>query len=156
MTWPVRMSLWWGKMILWNVCVITHAIVNSLKFDNIVCWVCVCVCVHACARSLVHYLYRKCHGEERWPWNTIYISYALKSLEKCAGVGRAVRFLVVDTIGKEERPPQISSGWSSTWFHSNTGLSSTQYEQISIVFGVWPFWLNSFFFRSITFWWVYS
>ena len=48
------------------------------------------------------------------------------------------------------------SGWSSTWFHSNTGLSSTQYEQIPIIFGVWPFWLTPFFFRSITFWWVYG
>ena len=40
----------------------------------------------------------------------------------------------------------VSSGWSSTWFHSNTGLSSTQYEQIPIIFGVWPFWLTPFFF----------
>ena len=46
----------------------------------------------------------------------------------------------------------VSSGWSSTWFHSNTGLSSTQYEQIPIIFGVWPFWLTPFFFRSIPFW----
>ena len=50
----------------------------------------------------------------------------------------------------------VSSRWSSTWFHSDTGLSSTQYEQIPIIFGVWPFWLTPFFFRSITFWWVYS
>ena len=42
----------------------------------------------------------------------------------------------------------FSSGWSSTWFHSNTGLSSTQYEQIPIIFGVWPFWLTPFFFFS--------
>ena len=39
----------------------------------------------------------------------------------------------------------VSSGWSSTWFHSNTGLSSTQYEQIPIILGVWPFWLTLFF-----------
>ena len=39
--------------------------------------------------------------------------------------------------------------------HSNTGLSNTQYEQIPIIFGVWPFWLTHFFFRSITFWRVY-
>ena len=50
----------------------------------------------------------------------------------------------------------VGSGWSSTWFHSKTGLSSAQYEQISIIFGVWPFWLIHFFFRSITFWWVYG
>ena len=46
----------------------------------------------------------------------------------------------------------VSSGWSSVWHCSNTGLSSTQYEQISIILGVWPFWLTPFFFRSITFW----
>ena len=51
---------------------------------------------------------------------------------------------------------RVSSGWSSTWFHSNTGLSSTQYEQIPIIFGVWPFWLTPFFFWSITFWRVYG
>ena len=50
----------------------------------------------------------------------------------------------------------VSSGWSSTWFHLNTGLSSTQYEQIPIIFGVWPFWLTPFYFRFITFWWVYG
>ena len=46
----------------------------------------------------------------------------------------------------------VSSGWSSVWHHSNTGLSSTQYEQIPIILGVRPFWLTPFFFRSITFW----
>ena len=46
---------------------------------------------------------------------------------------------------------RVSSGWSSVWHHSNTGQSSTQYEQIPIVPGVWPFWLTPFFFRSITF-----
>ena len=40
----------------------------------------------------------------------------------------------------------VSSGWSSTWFHSSTGLYSTQYEQIPIIFGVWPFSLTHFFF----------
>ena len=45
----------------------------------------------------------------------------------------------------------VSSGWSSIWFVSNTGLSSTQYEQITIIFGVWPFWLTPFSFQSITF-----
>ena len=50
----------------------------------------------------------------------------------------------------------VSSGWSSVWHRSNTGLSSTQYEQIPIVLGVWPFWLTTFFFRSITFWRAYG
>ena len=51
---------------------------------------------------------------------------------------------------------RVSSGWSSAWHHSNTGLSSTQYEQIPIILGVWPFWLTQFFFRSITFWRAYG
>ena len=46
----------------------------------------------------------------------------------------------------------VSSGWSSVWHCSNTGLSSSQYQQISIILGVWPFCLTPFFFRSITFW----
>ena len=50
----------------------------------------------------------------------------------------------------------VSSGWSSVWHRSNTGLSSTQYEQIPIILGVWPFWLTPFVFRSITFWWAYG
>ena len=35
----------------------------------------------------------------------------------------------------------VSFAWSSVWHRSNTGLSSTQYEQIPIILGVWPFWL---------------
>ena len=52
---------------------------------------------------------------------------------------------------KKEDHHGVSSGSSSTWFHPNTGLSSTQYEQIPIIFGVDFGWLLSFF-RSITFW----
>ena len=51
---------------------------------------------------------------------------------------------------------RVSSGWISVWHRSNTGLSSTQYEQIPIIFGVWPFWLTPFFFRSIIFWRAYG
>ena len=40
---------------------------------------------------------------------------------------------------------RVSSGWSSSWFHSNTGLSSTQYEQTPIICGVWPIWLIPIF-----------
>ena len=50
----------------------------------------------------------------------------------------------------------VSSGWSSVWHRSNTGLSSTQYEQVPIILGVWPFWLTRFVFRSITFWRAYG
>ena len=49
----------------------------------------------------------------------------------------------------------VSSGWSSVWLRSNTGLSSTQYEQIPIILRVWPFWVTPFFFWSITFWRAY-
>ena len=43
----------------------------------------------------------------------------------------------------------VSSGWSSTWFHSCTVLSSTQYEQIPIIFEVWPFWQIPLCFRGV-------
>ena len=39
---------------------------------------------------------------------------------------------------------------------SNTGLSRTQYDHITIILGVWPFWLTPSFFRSIAFWWACS
>ena len=57
---------------------------------------------------------------------------------------------------KRNNQQGVSSGWSSTSFHSNTGLSSAQDEQIPIILGVWPFWLTPFFSRSITFWQVYG
>ena len=50
----------------------------------------------------------------------------------------------------------VSSEWSSVWHRSNTGLSSTQYEQIPITLGVWLFWLTPLFLRSITFWRAYG
>ena len=59
-------------------------------------------------------------------------------------------FLWWAPLAKRKDHHRVSSGWSSTWFHSNTGLSSTQYEQIPIIFGVWPFWLTPFFFRLIS------
>ena len=34
-------------------------------------------------------------------------------------------------------------------------LGSAQFEQIPIVFGVWPFWLT-FFLQSRIFWWLYG
>ena len=80
--------------------------------------------------------------------------HLLKTLH-VSGVGVAVRFLVVGPICKEEWPP-----WGKLrmeqYLISDTGLYSTQKEQILIIFGVWPFWLTPFFFRSITLWWVYG
>ena len=53
----------------------------------------------------------------------------------CVGVGEAVRFLVVGTIGKEDKRGQ------KIWLRSDTGLSSTQFEEIPIVVGIWLFFL---------------
>ena len=64
-------------------------------------------------------------------------------------VGGAVRFLVMGTVGEEERPPRGQLWMDQYLFHSITGLSSTKYEQIRNIFGVWPFWLTSFFFFSV-------
>ena len=50
--------------------------------------------------------------------------------------------------GYHERKPKdhhtVSSGWSRISLCSNTGLFSTQYEQIPIIFGLQPFWLTLF------------
>ena len=50
----------------------------------------------------------------------------------------------------------VSSGLSSVWHRSNTGLSSTHYEQTQLYLGFGHFgWLSSFF-RSKTFWRAYG
>ena len=75
------------------------------------------------------------------------------------GVFRALQpngFLWWAPSAKRKDHHGVSSGWSSVWHRSNTGLSTTQYEQISIILGVWPLWLTPFFFRSITFWRAYG
>ena len=112
-------------------------------------------CLYQILFFIIHFIWRGSTGG-----TTLYLycyQLPIKSYPHAnAGVGGAVRFLVVGTIGKEERPHGVSSGWSSVWHCSNTGLSSTQYEQIPIILGVWPFWLTPFFFRSITFWRAYG
>ena len=65
-------------------------------------------------------------------------------------------FLCWAPSAKRKDQHGVSSGWSSTWFHANTGLSSAQYEQIPIIFGVWPNWQTPIFFWSITFWQVHG
>ena len=55
-------------------------------------------------------------------------------------------FLWWAPLAKRKDHQGVSSGWSSVWHHSNTGLSSTQCEQILVILGVWPFWLTPFFF----------
>ena len=55
-------------------------------------------------------------------------------------------FLWWAPLAKRKDHHVVSSGWSSIWHCSNAGLSSTQYEQIPIILGVWPFWLTPLFF----------
>ena len=83
--------------------------------------------------------------------------YITRYLGPLPGVGGAARFLVVGTIDRQRGKTTTGSALDGAVLHSNTGLSSTQYEQIPITFGVWPFWLNPFFFFwSITFWQAYG
>ena len=72
--------------------------------------------------------------------------YITRYLGPLPGVGGAARFLVVGTIDRQRGKTTTGSALDGAVLHSNTGLSSTQYEQIPITFGVWPFWLNPFFF----------
>ena len=129
-------------------------IIKRLQF------LCSCVntsCLYVCRASIVlcrFSLWRVIEGGAGVAY--IYNFFLIQQLIPLHGVGGAVRFLVVGTIGQRGRPPRVSSGWSSVWHRSNTGLSSTQYEQIPIILGVWPFWLTNFFFRSITFWRAYG
>ena len=78
------------------------------------------------------------------------------SLDVTLGWVRLWGFLWWAPSAKRKDHHRVSSGWSSVWHRSNTGLSSTQYEQIPIILGVWPFWLTPFFFRLITFWRAYG
>ena len=77
---------------------------------------------------------------------------------KCNGCVGLWGFLWWAPSDKRNDHHRVSCGWSSVWHHSNTGLSSTQYEQIPIILGIWPFWLTPFFFLSITvtFWRTYG
>ena len=84
----------------------------------------------------------------------ISIQFSMKFVPKGQGWVGLWGFLWWAPSAKAKDHHGVSSGWSSVWHRSNTGLSSTQYEQIPIILGVWPFWLTPFFFRSITFWWA--
>ena len=64
-------------------------------------------------------------------------------------------FLWWEPSAKRRDHHGVSSGWSSVWHRSNTGLSSTRYEQIPTILGLWPFWLIHFF-PSIIFWRAYG
>ena len=80
------------------------------------------------------------------------------NIDSCNGLGWVGLwgFLWWAPSAKRKDHHGVSSGWSNVWHCSNTGLSSSQYEQISIILGVWPFCLTPFFFRSITFWRAYG
>ena len=86
---------------------------------------------------------------------TLSFSVLLGSLDNLGWVG-LWGFLWWAPSAKRKDHHGVSSGWSSVWHRSNTGLSGTQYEQIPIILGVWPCWLTPFFFRSITFWPAYG
>ena len=90
--------------------------------------------------------YRKIANEENtehltiaWHWSGIFLILS-------RGWVGLWGFLWWAPSAKREDHHGVSSGWSSVWHCSNTGLSSTQYEQIPIILGVWPFWLTPFFF----------
>ena len=121
----------------------THQ-VSITKTDNLTCPVSVTVsfCQSYASRSGTL-------NKLIWAKLFIVLSCFKKWFQRSFGVGGAVRFLVVGTIGMQRGKTTTGSAldaWSSTWFHSNTGPSSTQYEQIPIIFGVWPFWPTLFFF----------
>ena len=90
-----------------------------------------------------------CHGTkgtgvDRMPWCETLWKWVNWML--CWGWVGLWGFLWWAPSAKRKDHHGVSSGWSSVWHHSNTGLSSTQYEQIPIILGIWPFWLTPFFF----------
>ena len=62
------------------------------------------------------------------------------------GGGWGCEVSCVATIGKEERPLRGQLWMEQYLISLKYWLSSTQYEQIPIILGVWPFWLTSIFF----------
>ena len=61
------------------------------------------------------------------------------------GGGGLWGFLWWAPSAKRKDHHRVSSRWSIVSHRSNTGQSSTQYEQIPIILGIWPFWLTPFF-----------
>ena len=109
-----------------------------------------CIGLNFCMHNCEWMWKRGCgSGDECW------IKYDRSSSGERGWVG-LWGFLWWAPSAKRKDHHKVSSGWSSVWHRSNTGLSSTQYEQIPIILGVWPFWLTPFFFRSITFWRAYG
>ena len=91
------------------------------------------------------------YNEWAFFWVTAWCQTSCKLLPELGWVG-LWDFLWWALLAKGKDHHGVSSGWSSVWHRSNTGLFSTQYEQIPIILGVWQFCLTPFFFRSITFW----
>ena len=60
-------------------------------------------------------------------------------------VGGTVRCLVVGALITLWDQHGVSTGWSSSWHCTSTGLSGAQCEQIPNIFGVWPFGLTASF-----------
>ena len=105
---------------------------------------------------------RQTDGRTKWnqftPSTSLVVYKTVKIWQLAIGMGWVGLwgFLWWAPSAKRKDHHGVSSGWSSVWHRSNTGLSSTQYEQIPIKLGFWPFWLTPFFFRLITFWWAYG
>ena len=101
------------------------------------------ICIHTTIKKSAHWGLDRMHFADN--------IFNLISLYEMGWVG-LWGFLWWVPSAKRKNHHGVSSGWSSVWHCSNTDLSSSQYEQISIILGVWPFCLTPFFFRSITFW----
>ena len=120
------------------------------------CWLIVNIpsAIHIKAIAIVQ-LHKSHNASIPYPTMHDYVSMRRNSSHPAGWVG-LWGFLWWAPSAKGKDHHWVSSGWSSIWHRSNTGLSSTQYEQIPIILGVWPFWLTPFFFRSITFWRAYG
>ena len=140
---------------------------------------CVWVCMYVCTQrnlhlSIISYTFHTLVFQSCLSWFlTIAVQVEFTNSNQCTSsecslMGRFdIFYLLMGWVGlwgflwwapsaKGKDHHGVSSGWSSIWHPSNTGLSSTQYEQIPIILGIWPFWLTPFFFRSITFWRAYG
>ena len=73
----------------------------------------------------------------------LHVAHISCVIMNCGGWVRLWGFLWWAPSAKRKDHHGVSSGWSSVWHCSNTGLSSTKYGQILIILGVWPFWLTS-------------
>ena len=93
--------------------------------------------------------YCPCPFQWGWPcfsktiWWVDYISWEQLSMENSCGISLSCSVLWLvwgcevswggHHLQRGKNHHRFSSGWSSTWFHSNTGLSSTQYVSLKVL-----------------------